>query len=59
MPLHPAAQAIVDQMPADLAMPAITPENVGPIRELMAGFNADAAGSGPALAPHLCGKPDP
>ena len=50
MPLHPTAQAMVDQMPAGAAMPEITPETVGPVREFMADINASMAGTGPDLA---------
>ena len=50
MPLHPAAQAIVDMMPADIEMPEITVENVEMIRELMGSLNATSAGIGPELA---------
>jgi acetyl esterase len=50
MPLHPTAQAMVDQMPAGAAMPEITPQTVGPVREFMAAVNADMAGTGPELA---------
>ncbi len=50
MPLHPVAQAMVDQMPEGFAMQEVTPETVGPVRELMAAVNASMAGTGPELA---------
>ncbi len=50
MPLHPVAQAMVDQMPEGFALQEVTPETVGPVRELMAAVNASMAGTGPELA---------
>ncbi len=48
MPLHPAAQEIVDLIPADMEMPEITVDNVEMIREVMASMNT-AGGTGPDL----------
>jgi len=49
MPLHPAAQKVVDLIPADMAMPEITVDNVDMIREVMASMNT-SGGTGPELA---------